>query len=341
MKILTVSDIQKLIRIIGLENFFKRVIAALEEDFGRWNEFILSPRHVTPYPHGVIELMPCADQQFYAFKYVNGHPGNPLKGKLTIVALGLLSDVGSGYPLLISEMTLLTALRTAATGVLAAKYLAREDVKSLAIIGTGAQAEFEVCGFAAYFQPEEVRFFDIDPEAMVKFSRNLSAQKFALIPCRSIIETVCHADIVITATAAKRRQFLFEFEDISSGSHIHAMGGDCPGKTELSAEFLNQVKVVVEYKLQSLAEGEVQQCEANHIHAELWELVCKKKPGRQNNHEITLFDAVGFALEDYSILRVVYELAKEYQLGVELPLIPVLNDPKNLFDLLNPKNIVL
>jgi len=280
--------------------------------------------------------MPCADQQHYAFKYVNGHPGNPLKGKLTVVAIGLLSDVDSGYPLMISEMTLLTALRTAATGVLAAKYLAREDAKSLAIIGTGAQAEFQVCGFAAYFQLEEVRFFDTDPKAMVKFSRNLSGQKFTLIPCSSIIETVRHADIVITATAAKRRQSLFEFEDISSGTHIHAMGGDCPGKTELSAEFLNQVKLVVEYKSQSLVEGEVQQCEANLVYAELWELVSKNKPGRQNHQEITLFDAVGFALEDYSILRVVHELAKEYQLGAELPLIPELNDPKNLFGLLNP-----
>ena len=336
MKILTVTDIRKLIRIIGRENFFARIITALEEDFGRWSEFILSPRHATLYPHGVIELMPCADQQHYAFKYVNGHPGNPLKGKLTVVAIGLLSDVGSGYPLMISEMTLLTAFRTAATGVLAAKYLARADAKSLAIIGTGAQAEFQVMAFAGFFQLEEIRFFDTDPEAMVKFSRNLSGQKFTLIHCRSIIEAVRQADIVITATAAKRRQSLFEFEDISSGAHIHAMGGDCPGKTELSAELLNQVKLVVEYKPQSLVEGEVQQCAANLIYAELWELVCKNKPGRQNNHEITLFDSVGFALEDYSILRVVYELAKDYQLGAELPLIPELDNPKNLFGLLSP-----
>jgi len=335
MKILTVPDIRKLIQILGLENFFKRVITALEEDFGRWSEFILSPRHGTLYPHGVIELMPCADQQHYAFKYVNGHPDNPLKGWLNVVAIGLLSDVASGYPLMISEMTLLTAFRTAATGVLAAKYLAREDAKSLAIIGTGAQAEFQVCGFAGFFQLEEVRFFDTDPQAMVKFSRNLSGQKFRLIPCRSIIESVRHADIVITATAAKKRQSLFEFEDISPGAYIHAMGGDCPGKTELSVEFLNQVKLVVEYKPQSLVEGEVQQCAADLIYAELWELVCKNKPGRQNNHEITLFDSVGFALEDYSILRVVYELAKEHQLGTEAALIPELSDPKNLFGLLS------
>ena len=336
MKILTVTDIRKLIQIIGLENFFKCAIAALEEDFGRWNEFILSPRHATFYPHGVIELMPCADQQLYTFKYVNGHPGNTLKGKLTIVAFGLLSDVDSGYPLMISEMTLLTAFRTAATSVLAAKYLAREDARSLAIIGTGAQAEFQVLAFAGLFKLEEVRFFDTDPQAMVKFSRNLAGQAFKLISCSNIFEAVRHADIVITATAVKKRQSLFEFEDISPGTHIHAMGGDCLGKTELSAEFLNQVKLVVEYKPQSLIEGEVQQCESNLIYAELWELVCKNKPGRQNNHEITLFDSVGFALEDYSILRVVYELATEHQLGNESDLIPELSDPKNLFGLLKP-----
>ncbi|MDO9422920.1 MAG: ornithine cyclodeaminase [Methylobacter sp.] len=336
MKILTVPDIGKMIKIIGLENFFKRITTALEEDFGRWNEFVLSPRHGTYYPQGVIELMPCADQQLYAFKYVNGHPDNPLKGKLNVVAIGILSDAGSGYPLMISEMTLLTAFRTAATGVLAAKYLARKDSKSLAIIGTGAQAEFQVLAFAGFFQLEEVRFFDTDPQAMVKFSKNLAEQKFRLIPCNSIVEAVRHADIVITATAAKKRQSLFEFEDISPGTYIHAMGGDCPGKTELSAEFLNQVKLVVEYKPQSLVEGEVQQCKADLIYAELWELVCNNKPGRQNNDEITLFDSVGFALEDHSILRVVYELAKEYQLGTESALIPELNDPKNLFGLLSP-----
>jgi len=336
MKIVTVTDIQKLMQIMSLENFFKRVIAALEEDFGRWHEFILSPRHGTYYPDGVIELMPCADQRHYAFKYVNGYSGNPLKGKLNVVAMGALCDATDGYPLMISEMTLLTAFRTAAAGVLAAKYLARADSKALAIIGTGAQAEFQVLAFAGYFQLEEVRFFDADAQAMVKFSQNMIAQKFSLIACNSIVDAVRNADIVITATAAKKHQSLFEADDISPGTYIYAMGGDSPGKTELSAEFLKQTKLVIEYKPQTLVEGEVQQCGADLIYAELWELVYKNKPGRQDDREITLFDSVGFALEDYSILRVVYELANGYQLGAEADLIPELNDPKNLFSLLNP-----
>ena len=334
MKVLTVTDIQELIRIVGLENFFRHIITALEQDFGRWQQFLLSPRHGTYYRDGVIELMPCSDEQLYAFKYVNGYPGNPLKGKLSVVAIGALSDAANGYPLMLSEMTLLTAFRTAAAGVLAAKYLARENSKSLAIIGTGAQAEFQVLAFAGFFQLEEVRFFDTDRMAMAKFSENLAWQKFRLTACDNIIEAVRGADIVITATAAKKRQSLFSFEDIAPGAYIYAMGGDSPGKTELPAELLEQVKLVVEYKLQSLLEGEVQQCEASIVYAELWQLVCKHKPGRQNDQEVTLFDSVGFALEDYSILRVVYDLAEKHQLGTELELIPELNNPKNLFGLL-------
>jgi ornithine cyclodeaminase len=335
MKILAVTDIQKLIQIIGLENFFQLIISALEQDFGRWHQFLLSPRHGTYYRDGVIELMPCSDEQYYAFKYVNGFPGNPLKGKLSVIAIGVLSDAANGYPLMLSEMTLLTAFRTAAAGVLAAKYLARGNSKSLAIIGTGAQAEFQVLAFGGFFRLEEVRFFDIDPMAMAKFSENLIGQKFRLTPCKNTIEAVRGADIVITATAAKKRQSLFRFEDIAPGTYINAMGGDSPGKTELPEELLKQVKLVVEYKLQSLLEGEVQQCDADIVYAELWQLVCKHLPGRQNDQEVTLFDSVGFALEDYSILRVVYDLAEKHQLGTELELIPELNDPKNLFGLLH------
>ncbi len=112
------------------------------------------------------------------------------------------------------------------------------------------------------------------------------------------------------------------------------MGGDCPGKTELDVSLLQQSKIVVEYVPQSLIEGESQQCPSDSVYAELWELVCEKKPGRLNAQEITLFDSVGFALEDFSILRVVYALAEDCQLGMDLALIPKLDDPKNLYALI-------
>ncbi len=334
MKVMSVHDIQKLIKIIGLKDLLAKLIMFLESDFTRWDTFHKSMRHAMYFAQGAIELMPCANDQFYAFKYVNRYPGNTAQGKLSVIGIGQLSDAATGYPLLLSEMTLLTALRTAATGALAAKHLAREEAHSLAIIGTGAQAEFQVIAFNNLFPLQQIRYFDIDPAAMAKFSRNLAPYAFELIPCANIRDAIHNTDIVVTATATNRRLILFELQDVAPGTHIHAMGGDCPGKTELSRALLEAAKIVVEFIPQTLKEGEVQQCDASDIYAELWELVTKRKRGRENATEITVFDSVGFALEDFATLRLVYELALEHQLGSEIALIPEPDDPKDLFGVL-------
>ena len=127
---ITIDDIQKLVSSVGIKPFFRLLITAIEEEYARWDAFIKSPRHAVHAKEGVIELMPIADDKFYSFKYVNGHPGNPALNKLNVIAIGFLSDMKTGYPLIISEMTLLTALRTAATSALAAKYLARKNTTS-------------------------------------------------------------------------------------------------------------------------------------------------------------------------------------------------------------------
>ncbi|GAB4267155.1 MAG: ornithine cyclodeaminase [Methylomicrobium sp.] len=331
MYLLTAVDIRNLIRRIGFVDFFRQAVTALEQDFGRWHAFSLSPRHATHYPAGVIELMPCSDHQFYTYKYVNGHPGNAQIGKLGVAAIGQISDAESGYPLLLCDMTLLTAIRTAATSVLAARYLAKQQARTLAIIGTGAQAEFQVSGFADYYSLESVRYFDSDPAAMAKFADNLSAGGLCLSRCRNAREAVWGADIVVTATAAKRRQVLFECEDVAPGAHINAIGGDCPGKTELPAVLLDQAKVVVEYLPQSLSEGEIQQSGASLVYAELWELVAGAKVGRTSAHEVTLFDSVGFALEDFSMLRLVLQLVEQSASGSHIAMLPEVDNPKDLF----------
>jgi len=230
MLILTASDIRGMIRHFGLEHFIKKATKALKQDFSRWDSFHLSPRHATYYPQGVIELMPCADNEFYTFKYVNGHPSNIRNCKLSVAAIGQISDAGNGYPLMLCDMTLLTAIRTAATSVLAASYLARSNAKSLTVIGTGAQAEFQTIAFAEHYALETVRYYDIDSTAMSKFARNLANRTFELKPCGNIGEAVHGADIVTTATAAKHRQTLFTLQDIAPGTHINAIGGDSPAK---------------------------------------------------------------------------------------------------------------
>lgn len=333
MRLITISHLRQIIQNTGMDEFLRRNLAALEQAFGRWNEFRKSPRHATHYPQGVIELMPCADDRFYSFKYVNGHPGNTAEGRLSIVALGLLADVQNGFPLMLSEMTLLTALRTATTGALAARFLARPESRHLALIGTGAQAEFQLLALRQVLPIEQVSYFDTDPRAMEKFTRNMAGQ-VRLAPCRSVDETLAGADVVITATAARRHNRLLGPGMLRPGSHLNAMGGDCPGKTELDPALLKQCKIVVEYLPQSRAEGEIQLAHEVPIHAELWELVNGDKPGREAPDELTLFDSVGFALEDFAILRLVYQLACDLGIGEEVELIPSPADPKDLYSVL-------
>ncbi|MFK5984649.1 MAG: ornithine cyclodeaminase [Pseudomonadota bacterium] len=337
MKMIDIETLLHIIEHIGLNTFYQMLIETLEEDFGNWNQFSKSPRHAIHTNQGVIELMPCANNQFYSFKYVNGHPSNTLQNKLCVVAIGMLSDAKNGYPLLISEMTLLTALRTAATAALAAKYLARKESKHLAIIGTGAQAEFQVLAMLSLYPLTEVSFYDIDAKAMDKFANNLEAYDFKLNASSSIKSCVQAADIIISATAAKKQASLFSYTKVKPGTHIHAMGGDCPGKTEFDANMLKNSKVVVEYLAQSKHEGEIQQVDESIVHAELWEIIQAKKSARENNQEITFFDSVGFALEDFSVLRLVYHLSLQLEMAKEVDLIPQLKNAKDLFSLLKVK----
>lgn len=342
MLLIEIPHIKKLITVLGLKAFFKTLNKNLTQDFKDWQSFQKSSRHAVYVDNGVIELMPVCGKKLYSFKYVNGHPENIKLHKPTIYACGLLAEVASGEPLMISEMTLLTALRTAATSALASSYMARSDSKILSIIGCGAQSDFQVLAHHALFNLKEVRYFDLDPKAMQRFANNLQNETFKLVAGKDAQSIVSGADIIITATAAKKKQKVLNYSWLEPGQHICGIGGDSPGKTELDVNILKNSKIVVEYFPQTAHEGEIQNLGKNakkHVYAELWELVSGKKKGRKNAKEITLFDSVGFALEDYSILRLIYDLAPKYQIGREVALVPDatnLPETKDLFKLIKP-----
>jgi ornithine cyclodeaminase len=109
-----IADIQALLEELGPGQFMERLAAQIESDYRRWSAFEKSARLASHSPVGVIELMPITDGEFYSFKYVNGHPKNTNEGLLTVMAFGVLAAVDTGYPLLLSELTITTALRTAA-----------------------------------------------------------------------------------------------------------------------------------------------------------------------------------------------------------------------------------
>jgi len=336
--LLRIQDIRTLIQTVGIKPFFKTLVEYLEEDFRNWQEFDKSSRYAAYVENGVVELMPTCSKSFFSFKYVNGHPNNPKHNLLNIVGLGMLADVKTGYPLLISEMTLLTALRTAAVSALGSKLMARKDSKKLTIIGCGAQSEFQVLAHHALFDLTEVTYFDLDAKAMDRFAKHLENESFKLVRGTDAQSAIQNADIIITATAARAKNQVLLNEWLKPGQHVSAVGGDSPGKTELDPTILERNKVMVEYFPQTHHEGEIQNLgerAKDFVFAEVWEVCCGQKQARDNNTEITVFDAVGFATEDYSILRYVYTLAKEHHVGLDVDLIPTgIKDPKNLFGLL-------
>ncbi|MBS0611536.1 MAG: ornithine cyclodeaminase [Proteobacteria bacterium] len=333
-----VSDVARIISSMGAGAFMERLAGEIEADYRRWSQFEKSARLASHSPVGVIELMPTSDGRLYSFKYVNGHPKNTAQGLLTVTAFGVLADVDTGYPLLLSELTVTTALRTAAMSALAAKWLARPGSRVMALIGNGAQSEFQAIAFHRMLGIRELKLFDVDGAASAKLEHNLRAlpelSDFDIVRTGSTQEACRGADIITTVTADKRNAVILTPPMIAPGTHVNAVGGDCPGKTELHADVLRmpQVRVVVEYEPQSRIEGEIQQMPADYPVVEFADICCGRAPARTSPAQITIFDSVGFALEDYSALRFLHLLASEQRDACrQIDLVPRLPDPKDLF----------
>lgn len=333
---LSAQDVADLVTELGLATALAGVADYIAADFLRWQDFDKSARVANHSVDGVIELMPISDATTYAFKYVNGHPKNTHIGLSTVMAFGVLADVATGIPTLLSELTLTTALRTAAMSVVAARALARPDSRRMALIGNGAQSEFQALAFHHLLGIAEIRLYDTDRAATAKLMRNLQHTALRLIPCASIADAVRGSDIVTTVTADKTNATILTPGLIEPGMHINGVGGDCPGKTELHPDVLRGASVFVEYEPQTRVEGDLQHLPADFAVTELWQVLSGKAMGRSSDSQVTLFDSVGFALEDYSALRFMRDSARALGLGQGLSLIPELANPKDLFSLVRP-----
>ena len=331
------ARLRELVSRIGPARFIEALAGEIDADYRRWDEFEKSARLASHSAAGVIELMPTSDGKLYSFKYVNGHPKNTAKGLLTVTAFGVLADVATGYPLLLSEMTFVTALRTAAISALVASSMARSASRVMALIGNGAQSEFQAIAFHRLAGVRELRLYDTDPHATAKLIRNLTRLQIsdlAVTRCASTAEAVRGADIVTTVTADKCNATILTPDMIEPGMHLNAVGGDCPGKTELHADILRakDVRIVVEFEPQARIEGEIQQLGGAGQVTELADILLARRPARSSDREVTIFDSVGFALNDFSALRYLHRLnAEQPDGGQRIDLIPEPDDPKDLF----------
>lgn len=326
-------DVVGLVNAIGLELFLKELIIRLEKGFSDFasGKIKVPARHEFFFEKGTIESMPCADEEFFAVKLINTHPENSYKYFLpTIIGCGALIDGKNGYPVLLTESTILTALRTAAASAVATKYLAN-NAEIFGIIGAGVQAIPQTHALSLVSNFSEVQVFDLNPCASAQFKK--SASKLGLdTTVAECASSLCEkADILTTVTCKKRDGIPIVFNSwIKEGMHINAVGGDSPGKFELEKSLLLRSKVVVDFYDQALVEGESQQLKKEETYGHLGEILSRTKAGRINNQEITIFDSTGFAMEDLVTYKFIHELALEFRIGKK---IDIIGNPKNSFDL--------
>lgn len=331
---ISVENMMKLVHHFGLETILVELTEAIESDYRRWPQFDKSSRIASHSQEGVIELMPTSDGEIFSFKYVNGHPSNVARGFQTVTAFGVLARVDTGYPLLLSEMTLLTALRTAATSAMAARRLAPSGARVMAMIGNGAQAEFQAVAMKAVIGIQEIRLFDVDRAAIQKVLQNLAGSGLNIVPCSTSEEAIEGADVVTTCTADKAYATILTDNMVGAGVHINAIGGDCPGKTELHRDILVRARTFVEFEPQTRIEGEIQQMGADYPVTEFWQVLTGEAVGRQEASDITLFDSVGFAIEDFSALCYVRRKLEGTEFFQQIDILADPDDPRDLYGML-------
>jgi ornithine cyclodeaminase/alanine dehydrogenase-like protein (mu-crystallin family) len=261
------ADVIHLIRDkIGLQNFLQQILKALEEGFKQFavNQIVVPARQEFYFSKGTMESMPASDRDYFSCKIVNTHLENPSKfGIPTIIASGLLVDGVTGFPLMIPESTILTALRTGIASGIATKYLAKRDSKTFGIIGNGAQSLPQIHSISLVRDIKRVYAYDIDFEASKSFKRSDEKIFDNLdIIIASNSESVCiKSDILVTATCKEKNTLPVVYNEwIQDGKHINAVGGDSPNKVELEKSILERAKIIVDFIDQAVYEGVINHC---------------------------------------------------------------------------------
>lgn len=275
--------------------------------------------------NGDLRIMPSYSSvlKIAGTKIVNVHPDNPKKGLPTVMASIILNDPKNGLPLAIMDGSYITAMRTGSAGAVAAKYLAREDAKTLGVVGAGVQAMYQIIATVKVRKIKEVVIADINAKTAQNLIKVLAKQNIKARP--GSIEEACGQDIVTTTTPS--RQPIVKREWIKSGTHINAIGADASGKEELDPEILKSAKIVIDDWDQASHSGEINVpvkqgiITQENIYAGLGDIVAGKKPGRTSADEITIFDSTGLGLQDLYTAAAVLKIARRQKIGKEITLI--------------------
>jgi len=313
--VLTQEDVKKLITM-------RDAIDAVEEAFRLYalGKAQMPPKIYLAFDSGDLRAMPAHLMGYAGIKWVNSHPENPKKGLPTVMAVLILNDPKTGFPLAIMDATYITSLRTGAASGVASKYLARKNSKIFGFVGCGAQAYYQFMALKEIFEIESALAYDIDEKAARKFAKFCNNHG---VDCRiDRIERVCDCDVLTTATPSTKPVVMNDW--IRNGTHINAIGADAAGKQELDEKILLRSKIVVDDLKQAMHGGEINVAvskgliDESKIHATLGEVVAGIKSGRESDDEVTVFDSTGLAIQDIATAKVVYERAVEENVGMKL-----------------------
>ena len=262
-------------------------------------EWVMRPKvYVTNYPAGDFRAMPALGGGHALLKWVTSFPGNPARGLPTVMGVVLLSNAETGQLEAVLDAASVTALRTAAAGVLAADTLGRADHPSVAVVGCGVNGAETARMLVAHGRSPVV--WDVD-----EARRETVAEGLGLRVADSL-EKALSCDVVITVTPG--RDILFPPGSLRPGQHVSLMGADGPGKAEAAVEELARGHLFCDDWEQASHGGELAAAaEAGLVTrqdvTELGRVLAGEAEGRSGDDDLTLFDSTGLAIQDLAIAR--------------------------------------
>jgi alanine dehydrogenase len=297
-------------------------LAAVERAFGSDYEMPSKIYVEVKKYAGDFRAMPAWIEPYAGVKWVNVHPNNPkTHGLPSVMAVIILSDPKTGFPLAVLDGTTITNYRTGAAGGVAAKHLARKNAHTLGLVGAGVQAHLQALAVSLVRDIKTIKVFDLRPEASQKLVQDLRGKIKADFRIASSAREACDADIVCTTVPSTKP--IVEDAWLKPGTHVNEIGADAPGKQALEIGTLKRAKIVVDRWEQASHSGAINvgiesgKLTRKDVAGEIKDVVLGKIK-RENDGELTVFDSTGLAIQDVATAGMVYEKAVAKKIGLRV-----------------------
>jgi len=327
MKVLKNEEIKKLIDLREAMKIMKATFVQISQ------KKVIMPKRISltiKNKKGTMLFMPgyLKENKALGIKIIGVFIENYQKGIPTISGLIILNNPETGEPISVMDAQYITSLRTAATSAIATDLLALKDSKKLGIFGAGIQAKWQIKAILEVRDIKTVKIFDLEQNKAKKLAsemRKLEGNSCDFRAVNSPEEIVIDSNIIITATTSKSP--VFDGHLLKEGMHVNAIGAFKPQYRELDDLTITKSKIFVDSYSACLKEAgdliiplKKGIISKYHICSELGDLILKRKKGRENEKEITLFKSVGLAVQDIAIAQKIYLKAKKYGLGKDISL---------------------